>query len=62
MNTRRAIQALERHAKDEFRIHRELFKDASADVRKLARKHWKDTRVIHTKFFKQLKKAWKAKH
>lgn len=60
MNTHRAVQALERHTIDEWRIHKELFKDASADFRKLARKHWNDTKAIHKAFFKELKKAWKA--
>jgi hypothetical protein len=60
MNSRKAIQALERHASEEWRIHKELFKEASADVRKLARKHWNDTKAIHRTFYKELKKAWKA--
>ena len=34
--------------------------DAGTDVKKLARKHWKDTRAIHKDFFKDLKKAWKG--
>jgi hypothetical protein len=60
MDTRKAMQALERHTKEEFRIHKELFKDASVDVKRLATKHWRDTKAIHRDFFKELKKAWKA--
>jgi hypothetical protein len=60
VNTRKAIQVLERHTKEEWRIHKELFQDASVDVRRLARKHWRDTKAIHVGFFKELKKAWKA--
>jgi hypothetical protein len=60
MDTRKAMQALERHTKEEFRIHKELFKDASVDVKRLASKHWRDTKAIHRDFFKELKKAWRA--
>jgi hypothetical protein len=60
MNARKAVQALERHAKDEWRIHKELMKDAGVDVKRLATKHWRDTKAIHQAFFKELKKAWKA--
>ena len=60
MNTGKAIQALEKHAREEWRIHQELLKDASADIRELARKHWKDTKAIHKEFLKDLKRAWKT--
>jgi hypothetical protein len=60
VNTNKAIRALEKHAKEEWRIHQELLKNASVDVRRLARKHWKDTRAIHRDFLKDLKRAWKA--
>jgi uncharacterized protein YdaU (DUF1376 family) len=61
MNARQAVQALERHRKEEWRIHKELMKDASIDVKRLATKHWRDTKAIHQLFFRELKKAWKAK-
>lgn len=61
MNTRKALQALERHAKEEWRIHEELIKDAGVDVKRLARKHWRDTKAIHAEFFRDLKKAWITK-
>jgi len=56
-----AMQALERHIKEEWRIHKELMKDASVDVKRLASKHWRDTKAMHQDFFKELKKAWSAK-
>jgi hypothetical protein len=59
MNTHRLVSAVEHHAADEWRIHRELFRDAFADMRKLARKHWSDTKAIHRSFFKEMKKAWR---
>ena len=60
MNRQKAVQAFERHAKEEWRIHKELMKDASIDVRRLATKHWRDTKAIHKDFLRHLKKAWKA--
>jgi hypothetical protein len=36
-------------------------KDAGIDVRRLATKHWRDTKAIHQEFFRELKKAWKAR-
>jgi hypothetical protein len=60
MNAGKAIRALTKHVREERRIHHELLKDASADVRKLARKHWKDTYDIHREFLKDLKRAWKT--
>jgi hypothetical protein len=36
-------------------------KDAGIDVRKLATRHWRDTKAIHQEFFRELKKAWKAR-
>lgn len=35
-------------------------KDAGIDVKRLAIKHWRDTKAIHQAFFKELRKAWKA--
>lgn len=61
MNTHKAIQALERHTKEEWCIHKELMKDAGVDIKRLAIKHWRDTKAIHHDFFKELKKAWAAK-
>jgi hypothetical protein len=61
MNTHKAIQALERHAKEEWRIHKELIKDASTDIKRLARKHWRDTKAIHKDFLEELKRAWRTK-
>jgi hypothetical protein len=60
MNRQKAIQALERHAKEEWRIHKELMKDAGVDIRRLAIKHWRDTKAIHKDFLMDLKKAWRA--
>lgn len=59
MNRQKAIQALERHTKEEWRIHKELMKDANIDVKRLATKHWRDTKAIHLQFLRDLKRAWK---
>ena len=61
MNRQQAIRALQHHAKEEWRIHKELMKDAGIDVKRLATKHWRDTKAIHQEFFRELKKAWKAR-
>ena len=60
MNRHKGIEALQQHAKEEWRIHKELMKDAGIDVKRLATKHWRDTKAIHQAFFRDLKKAWKA--
>jgi hypothetical protein len=54
------MEALEHHAKEEWRIHKELMKDAGIDIRRLVTKHWRDSKAIHQAFFRDLKKAWKA--
>ena len=61
MDTHKAIQALEKHGKEEWRIHQELIKDATVDIKRLARKHWRDTKAIHQEFLNDLKRAWKSK-
>ena len=61
MNIQEAIAALEKHAKEEWRIHEELIKDATTDIKRLAQKHWRDTKAIHQDFLKDLKKALRTK-
>jgi hypothetical protein len=61
MNKQKAIKAFEHHVKEEWRIHKELMKDAGIDVRRLAIKHWRDTKAIHRDFLTELKKAWRAR-
>ena len=59
MNILQAIKALENHAKEEWRIHSELIAEAGTDIKKLAKKHWTDTKNIHRQFLKDLKKSAK---
>jgi hypothetical protein len=34
-------------------------KDTNIDVKRLATKHWRDTKAIHLQFLRDLKRAWK---
>lgn len=61
MNLKKTIQALEDHAKEEVRIHKEVFSEASEDVKDIAQKHLDQTISIHKAFWKKLKKAVKSK-
>lgn len=57
MNIQLVLKALRGHARDEVRIHKEIFSEASGDVKDLVGKHLKDTMSIHKAFWKKLKKA-----
>ena len=61
MNIKASIQALKDHAKEEFRIHREIIKEAKGDGKHLVKKHLADTVEIHKKFWKELKESLKSK-
>ena len=61
MNIQLAIKALKDHAKEEIRIHKEIFSEASGDVKDLVGKHLTDTMLIHKSFWGKLKKAAKSK-
>jgi hypothetical protein len=61
MNTQKILQALKDHANEEIRIHKEVFASTDKTIQLLAKKHIKDTKVIHQEFWKELKKAWKSK-
>lgn len=57
MNIQLVLKALKDHAKEEVRIHKEIFTEAGGDVKALVQKHLKDTMTIHKTFWKKLKKA-----
>lgn len=61
MNMNKALKALQDHAKEEIRIHKDIFGDTKGDVRHLVKKHLSDTISIHKAFWKDLKKAAKSK-
>lgn len=61
MNINKTIQALQDHAKEEIRIHKEIFSEASTEVKEIAQKHLDETISIHKTFWKKLKKAIKGK-
>ena len=61
MNIQLAIKALKDHAKEEVRIHKEIFGEASGNVKDLVGKHLTDTMLIHKAFWGKLKKAAKSK-
>lgn len=57
MNIKLILKALKDHAKEEVRIHKEVFSEAGGDVKDLVEKHLSDTMSIHKDFWKKLKKA-----
>ena len=57
MNIQLVLKTLKDHAKEEVRIHKEIFNEASGDVKDLVGKHINDTISIHKAFWKKLKKA-----
>ncbi len=61
MNIKLVLKALQDHAKEEVRIHKEVFGEAGGDVKSLVKKHLSDTMTIHKAFWKKLKKAIKTK-
>ena len=61
MNIKKSIQALQAHAKEEIRIHKEVMRETKGDVKHLIKKHLADTKAIHVKFWKDLKKSWSDK-
>lgn len=61
MNIDKALKALKDHAKDEIRIHKEVFAEAKGDIKHLVKKHLADTGAIHKAFWSKLKKAAKSK-
>ncbi len=61
MNIELILKSLKDHAKEEVRIHKEIFGEANGDVKDLVQKHLKDTMSIHKAFWTKLKKAIKSK-
>lgn len=61
MDVRKILKALKDHAREEVRIHREVFTGAKADIKKLASKHVRDTMSIHKEFWSELKAAVKSR-
>lgn len=57
MNIQLTLKALRDHAKEEVRIHKEIFSEASGDVKNLVAKHMNNTMAIHKAFWKKLKKV-----
>lgn len=61
MNIQLILKALKDHAKEEVRIHKDIFSEAGGDVKDLVDKHLNDTMAIHKAFWKKLKKAAQSK-
>jgi hypothetical protein len=61
MNIQLILKALKDHAKEEIRIHKDIFSEAGGDVKNLVEKHLSDTMTIHKAFWKKLKKAAESK-
>lgn len=61
MNLQLILKALKDHAKEEVRIHKEIFNEAGGDVKDLVDKHLNDTMKIHKAFWTKLKKSVKDK-
>lgn len=59
MNIHTVLKALRDHAKEEVRIHKEVFEDADGSVKDIVQKHLNETMSIHQAFWKKLKKALK---
>lgn len=59
MNIELILKALKDHAKEEVRIHKEVFSEAGGDIKDLVDKHLNDTMTIHKAFWNKLKKATK---
>ncbi len=59
MNIHSILKALKDHAKEEVRIHKEVFEDADGDIKDIVQKHLSETMSIHKIFWKKLKKALK---
>ncbi len=57
MNIELILKALKDHAKEEVRIHQEVFSEAKGDVKDLVQNHLKETMSIHKAFWRKLKKA-----
>lgn len=55
------MEDLKNHAREEIRIHKEIFEEATGDVKDLVRKHLDSTAAIHKAFWKKLKKTMKRK-
>lgn len=60
MNIQLILKALKDHAKEEIRIHKDIFSEAGGDVKNLVEKHLSDTMAIHKAFWKKLKKVAKS--
>lgn len=61
MNINLILKALKNHAKEEVRIHKEVFGEAEGDIKDLVQKHLDDSMSIHKTFWKKLKKAAESK-
>ncbi len=61
MNIELILKALKDHAKEEVRIHKEVFSEAGGDVKDLVQNHLNETMSIHKAFWKKLQKAVKSK-
>ncbi len=61
MNIQLILKALKDHAKEEVRIHEEVFSEAGGDIKDLVKKHLSDTMSIHKAFWTKLKKSAKSK-
>lgn len=60
MNISMILKALQDHAKEEIRIHKEVFANTDhKDMKALIKKHLTDTKNIHKEFWTELKKAAK---
>lgn len=61
MNIQLVLKALKDHAKEEVRIHKEVFSEAEGDIKDLVKNHLNETMSIHKAFWKKLEKAIKSK-
>jgi hypothetical protein len=61
MNIQLILKALQDHAYEEIRIHKDIFSEADKDVKDLLEKHLSDTMSIHKAFWKKLKKIEDSK-
>lgn len=62
MDIQLILKALKDHAKEEIRIHKEVFIEADRDVKNLVKKHLNDSISIHKAFWKKLQKAVKSSY
>ena len=61
MNVQKGLTALKKHTQEEWRIHEEILKEATGDVKRLVKKHLDDSVDIHKTLWKELKNAMKSK-